>query len=197
MQEVSYSAFEALPDNALAVQARSSADAQAALAARYLKLIHYYANRYASTREDAEDLVQEGLITLLHAASAYCGERNTEFSAFARTCIVNRMRTLAKRESGSAAPVADIAQELEGLPELTDPDTPESILLEKEDFARCRMQVMALLSEREWEILQRIMAGDSYAKAAAQLCISEKSVDNAMQRVRRKMRAVRSTAYFE
>ncbi len=197
MQENSYSELAALSDNVLAVQARNSADAQAELVSRYLRLIRYYASRYASTKEDAEDLVQEGLITLLHAVSQYSEKRGAEFAAFARTCIVNRMRTLAKRESGSAAMIADVVQVLEGLPELTDTETPESILLEKENFAHCRMQVMALLSEREWEILQCVMSGDSYAKAAEKLHVSEKSVDNAMQRVRRKMRAVKSTAYFE
>jgi RNA polymerase sporulation-specific sigma factor len=58
------------------------------------------------------------------------------------------------------------------------------------------MQVMALLSAREWEILQHILDGESYAEAADGLQISVKSVDNAMQRIRRKMRAVRSTEYF-
>ncbi len=192
---VSFDELEAMPDHVLAAMAGSSPDAQTVLASRYLNLIRYHANRYAPTREDAEDLVQEGMMTLLHAATRFQKDRGTAFSVFASACIVNRMRTVVRQQN--SAQIADLSEELEEHPELTDQVTPESILLEKENYTRCCMQVMAMLSEREWEILQCIMSGASYARTAEQLGISEKSVDNAMQRVRRKMRAIRSTLYFE
>ncbi|MBE6826571.1 MAG: sigma-70 family RNA polymerase sigma factor [Oscillospiraceae bacterium] len=187
--------LEAMPDHKLAAMTATSADAQAVLASRYLNLIRYHANRFAPTREDAEDLIQEGMMTLLHAASRFREDRGTSFSVFASACIVNRMRTLVRQQNSTQ--VADLTEEIEEHPELTDPDTPESIFLEKENYTRCCMQVMAMLSEREWEILQCIMSGASYARTAEMLEISEKSVDNAMQRVRRKMRAIKSTLYYE
>ena len=49
-----------------------------------------------------------------------------------------------------------------------------------------------MLSDREWAILQCLYDGASYAQAAEKLGISVKSIDNAMQRIRKKMRAVRS-----
>ena len=73
--------------------------------------------------------------------------------------------------------------------ELTDPDTPESILMAKESFADFRTKIMTLLSKKEWEILQCILNGHSYAHTAELLSITVKSVDNAMQRIRRKIRA--------
>jgi RNA polymerase sporulation-specific sigma factor len=186
--------LQSASDETLAVLARSSVDAEAVLLSRYLKIVRFHANRYAHTAADADDLAQEGLIALLHVISQYDETQGHRFSTFAQACIVNRMRSLAKR--GNAMPVENLLQVMETQGELVDPDTPESIFLEKENYARCRMQVMALLSAREWEILQHILDGESYAEAADGLQISVKSVDNAMQRIRRKMRAVRSTEYF-
>lgn len=188
-------ALEALQDEELAVQAKTSVEAEGVLLSRYLRLIRFHAGKL-SGGADVDDLVQEGLIALLKAIPQFDAERDVRFSAFAQTCILNRMRSFVQKEIRNAAPMEDLVQVLEEQGELIDPDTPESILIEKENFAHCRMQVMALLSDREWEILQCVMNGASYAETAARLEISPKAVDNAMQRIRRKMRAVRSTDYF-
>ncbi len=188
--------FDRMSDEELAVLARNSVDAEAVLLKRYMKLVCYHANKFAASAADADDLVQEGLITLLHAISKFREERGTQFSAFAQTCIINRMRSIISR-GRKIAPVADIVQVMEEQGDLSDPETPESILVEKENYAHCRMQVMAMLSAKEWEILQCVMDGASYQQTAERLGISVKSVDNAMQRVRRKMRAVKSTEYFQ
>ncbi|MBQ9109992.1 MAG: sigma-70 family RNA polymerase sigma factor [Oscillospiraceae bacterium] len=197
MLELSEESLNAASDEELAVLAKDSVDAEALLLKRYLKLVRYYAGHYAASETDADDLAQEGLITLLHVISKFRPEEGTKFSAYAQVCIVNRMRTLVKKVGNYEAPVADITQLMEEQAVIADPETPESILVEKENYARCRMQVMALLSAKEWEILQCIMSGASYAQTAEMLGITAKSVDNAMQRVRRKMRAVKSTEYFE
>ncbi len=189
-------AFETLSDEALAAAAKDSVEAEGVLLSRYLGLIRYHAGRMAGCA-DADDLVQEGLIALLRAIPQFDGTREVKFSSYAQTCILNRMRSFVQRESRNAVPCDDLVQVMEEQGELADPDTPESILVEKESYAQRRMQVMALLSAREWEILQCVMDGASYAEAAARLGIAEKAVDNAMQRIRRKMRAVRSTDYFD
>jgi RNA polymerase sporulation-specific sigma factor len=105
---------------------------------------------------------------------------------------MNQMRSLVRRQQKLAVPDEELIRSLEEKGSFIDPDTPESILIEKENYADCRMQVMAVLSDKEWEILQYILNGNSYAQTAEQLHISVKSVDNAMQRIRRKMRAVHS-----
>lgn len=188
--------LEELADEQLAELARNSVEAEGVLLTRYLRLIRFHAGRLAGSAE-AEDLVQEGLIALLKAIPQFDHERDTAFSAYAQSCILNRMRSFIRREARTDAPVGDLTQMLEAQGELVDPDTPESILVEKESYDQYRMQVMALLSAREWDILQCVMNGASYAETAAKLNTSVKSVDNAMQRIRRKMRAVRSTDYFD
>ncbi len=187
------SALETLCDEILVAEA--SAEATGVLLSRYFGLIRYYASRF-SGRVDAEDLAQEGLIALLQAIPQFDVEKNKRFSSYAQVCIVNRMRSFVQKENKNAAPVENLVQVMEEQGVLSDPDTPESILVEKESFAQCCMQVMAMLSDREWQILQCIMDGSSYAETAEKLSVNEKAVDNAMQRIRRKMRAVRSTDYF-
>ncbi|MBP0973704.1 MAG: sigma-70 family RNA polymerase sigma factor [Oscillospiraceae bacterium] len=189
-------AFETLSDEALAAAAKTSVEAEGVLLSRYLGLIRFHAGRMAGCA-DVDDLVQEGLIALLRAIPQFDGTREVKFSSYAQTCILNRMRNFVQRESRNAVPCDDLVQVMEEQGELADPDTPESILVEKESYAQRRMQVMAMLSAREWEILQCVMDGASYAETAARLGIAEKAVDNAMQRIRRKMRAVRSTDYFD
>ena len=189
-------AFETLSDEALVAAANDSVEAEGVLLSRYLGLIRFHAGKMAGCA-DVDDLVQEGLIALLRAIPQFDGTREVKFSSYAQTCILNRMRNFVQRESRNAVPCDDLVQVMEEQGELADPDTPESILVEKESYAQRRMQVMAMLSAREWEILQSVMDGASYAETAARLGISEKAVDNAMQRIRRKMRAVRSTDYFD
>ena len=176
------------PDEVLVRISGTSVEAEGVLLTRYLHVIESYARQLAGGY-DTDDLVQEGLIALLRAAARYDAAQGASFSTFARICILNQMRSFLRREQRAAPPAEDLVRTMEEQGDLVDPDTPESILLEKEEYDRCRMQVMAMLSDREWGILQCIME-------AQRLQISQKSVDNAMQRIRRKMRAVRSTDYF-
>ena len=191
---------DSISDEALAAAARTSAEAQSELISRYFALIRYHAARFAAGTPfgaDIDDYVQEGLIALIHAVSEYRPEEGKCFSAFVQSCIINRMLDLVRREQRNASPVEDLLQHLEQQGELVDPDTPESVLLEKERYEDCRMRVMALLSEREWEILQCSLDGMRYQEIAQHLGTTVKAVDSAMQRIRRKMRAVRSTDYFD
>lgn len=188
--------LDSQPDEMLAVLARTSVEAEGALLSRYLHLIRCYAGRFAPNG-DVDDLVQEGLIALLQAIPQFDPAKEKRFSAFAQVCIANRMRSFVRRELKAASPAEDLLRVLEAQGEFVDPDTPESILLEKENFQTARMQVMALLSDREWEILQCMMEGTTYAQAAQRLGTTPKVIDNAMQRIRRKMRAVRSADHSD
>lgn len=197
MQEMSDVKLDAAADEVLAVLARTSSEAEIILLQRYRKLVRYHARRYAASETDVDDLEQEGMLVLLHIIPKYSEDRGVPFSAFAQTCITNRMCSLAKKAGRNASPVEDIAQLMEQQAGIVEEHTPETILLEKENYEHFRSQVMAMLSAKEWGILQCIMAGASYAQTAERLQISVKSVDNAMQRVRRKMRAAESTDYFQ
>ena len=188
--------LESRTDEELAALAKTDVEAEGVLLSRYLRLIRFHAGRY-TINGDVDDLVQEGLIALLAAIPQFDPVQGKRFSAFAQVCICNRMRSFVRRELQVPAPAESLLAELEAHGEFVDPDTPESILLEKESFHAARMQVMAMLSDREWEILQCMLNGASYAEAAQRLGLSVKAVDNAMQRIRKKMRAVRSADHFD
>lgn len=174
-------------DEELAVLAKDSMEAEGILLSRYLRLIQYYAFHYASGA-DADDLVQEGLIALLYAIPQYSPEKGTKFSSFAQVCIQNRMKNVLLKNQKNPEPVENLEEYQSA--DFIDEVTPESILLEKEQEILFRKQVMEMLSDKEWQVLGLIVEGATYAETARKLGISEKSVDNAMQRIRRKMRSV-------
>ena len=182
-----------MTDEELAVLSQTSVEAEAELLKRYFRLVRFHAGRFASTSADADDLTQEGLITLLRVMKQFDSSQNTKFSSFAQVCIINKMRSLVRSQQNSAVPEEDLIRKLEEKGELIDSQTPETILIQKESYESCRMQVMAMLSDKEWKILQCVLQGNSYAKTAEILHISIKSVDNAMQRIRRKMRTVQDS----
>ena len=181
-------------DEELAVLARNSTEAVGILLSRYLRLIQYYAFRYASGT-DADDLVQEGLIALLYAIPQYEPQKGKRFSAFAQVCIQNRMKSVLLKERKNPEPVENLEEYQSA--DFVDEVTPESVFWEKEQGRLFRQQVMELLSDKEWQVLELIVGGATYAETAEILGIPEKSVDNAMQRIRRKMRGIYQDSFAE
>ncbi len=181
--------FNDMSDDELAVAAKNSKTAANALAARYLRLVFTKSGIYANSNTDSDDLCQEGLLGLLSAVAAFSPERNVKFSTFAEVCIENRMKSLLAKGSKSAAPVADI-DELAELQGENDYETPESIYLCKAYVSELLDSINKVLSPAERRVFELCVSGHSYRSAAGKLGITEKSVDNAMQRARRKIRAL-------
>jgi RNA polymerase sporulation-specific sigma factor len=162
------------------------------LISRYTKLIFTKANSYTDTAIDSEDLAQEGIIALLSAISKFDMNKNVKFSTFAEVCINNKMKTALVRNNRKET----LIEEIKISENKVVSESPESILLQKERLKDLYSEMISLLSKREWEIFKFFLNGASYEKIAQQLAISPKSVDNAMQRVRRKMKAVWHADHF-
>ena len=163
--------------------------AAAVLAARYSDLVFIKSEIFADSPSDRDDLRQEGLMSLLKAMEAFDPERGVKFSTFAEVCIVNRMRSFsAKTRKASAFPDSVEYSEMADL--ISDDITPESICLYKEFFTELWKNIESALSATEFRVLTLCVNGMSYKAAAEKLGISEKSVDNAMQRARRKIKAL-------
>lgn len=187
-------ALEGLSDEALIAQSAEDPQALSVLIRRFQPLVSRMAGRYAASRPDAEDLMQEGLLELLAAALRYVPDRGAAFRTYAAVCIRNRMKSVLR----GMHPQAEIPVVSLDDPELSpedlpaDPDSsPEEHLLEKELESEMQAQLSDVLSRLEWEILSMLAGGASYEEIAQRMKISRKSVDNAIQRVRRKLRAVR------
>ena len=137
---------------------------------------------------DSNDLIQEGMIGLLSAARSYKTDCGASFRTYASVCIRNRIISAVKKASGGKSVRRDLLVPLEtellSVPELSYDDG----LVVKEECDRLFGFIETQLSERERSILKLFLSGLSYGEIAQKLGSSSKSVDNALQRVRRKLK---------
>ena len=172
-------------------------EAEEALAERYLRLVRACARPLFLAGGDSEDLIQEGTFGLLSAIRRYSPEDGTSFKTFAEHCV--RMRLLSAIKSASRLkhiplndgisleelsedPGADIA----ALPE-SFRQNPERLILAKESREELSAAFSRCLSRFEVKVLNLYLEGLSYREIADRLCKDAKSIDNAVQRIRRKL----------
>lgn len=185
-------ALQNLTDEALILSAREGDDcAVTELVTRYLPMIRRRAARYFLPGMDAEDVVQEGLIGLLKAIRLYDG-RQSAFPSFASICVASTMATAAKAAlSQKSRPLSDYSplEELAGsfAESLISPE--EEIII-AEQVGELYGKLHAVLSSFEQRALTLYLSGHSYLEISQLLRTSPKAVDNALQRVRRKLRSV-------
>lgn len=154
------------------------------LIAEYLPFVRRMVFRCRSAAAETDDLLQEGLIGLFNAVLAYDETRGAAFSSFAYRCVLNRLLS-ALADAVSVPTEEELAALLAKIPE---PEDPQEILQKREDAARWMEEAEKCLSKFEQRVLQLHLKGATYREIAARLQTTEKSVDNAMQRVRRKLR---------
>lgn len=166
-------------------------DALTELVCRYMPMIRQRASCYTSISADRDDLIQEGLIGLLAAVKGYNRNRGASFKTFCYVCVQNKMRSELERRS------SDKQQALQNYVSLDEidvslpdehSDDPYWIIAAKENREFLMAKAKTLLSDLEQEILSLYLSGHSYEEMATQLNLSTKTVDNALQRVRRKLR---------
>ena len=187
MEELdSINVYSGMSDEELADRAAADKLACEALLLRYTKLIFIKAAVYSASESDRDDLCQEGLMALLKAITSYDKGINAKFSTFAEVCVVNRLRSVCARAAKAPAVCESIDDFGEDV--LSESETPESIYMNKEFFSELRSAVENALSGTERRVFDTVIRGASYRETAEKLGISEKSVDNAMQRARRKIR---------
>ena len=152
------------------------------------------AARYDAPGLEREDLVQEARIGLLKAVRSYDAAKGVPFTAYATLCMKRRLATVISVALGDRQrPLQDYLPLSEsedliapGSGMLQDPEA--QLILDEENLLQ-RRKIRSLLSGFEQKALNLYLAGDSYEAMAAKLHTSQKAVDNALQRVRRKLRA--------
>ena len=159
-------------------------DAFVELVARYNSFIKWTASRFNGMEQ--EDLCQEGLIGLLNATKAYRAE-NTSFRTYAKICIMNRCISSVRKAGGSASTVSLDDETCPMIHEVSDPET---VFIKQEYYYLLRENVFHMLSKLEREVFFLYFNGYKYGEIASKLSISEKAADNALQRVRRKMKHI-------
>lgn len=188
--------MEACTDEQLVMWIRQDcAEAFVELAKRYMSLIQAKASTFCNGDLEADDLYQEGLLGLFRAAKSYDGEKNASFRTYAGVCIARRMITahrasVRKRDLPAHICVSLNDTEYQDLEkDICSPvSDPESLLIAREAFQTLHTRLQNQLTPLEQKVLFLHVRGCRYSTIARKLGISSKSVDNALQRVRRKMR---------
>ena len=188
----SESDIEHLPDNSLLEIFRSdrygkhSRDAVSILISRYLGLVLKRAHTFSGDYADVEDLTQEGLMAFYSAIDSFDASRNAKFSSYADICVSNKIKSVAARNARiSSGMISGLSEESE----IADTEiSPENICLEKERNSTISHRISSVLSKKEFEVFRLYIDGVPYAAIASKLDISEKSVDNAVFRIRKKLK---------
>ena len=188
--------FRAESDEQLVVRAKDGDDeALTALIQRYAPFVRMRAGAYGVKELDADDLYQEGMIALLTAVRNYCAGLNSSFRTFASVCINNKLNSALR------AHMREKNAPMRGYLSLSEPEVPEEALtahtldpeqlvIQSEETDARNRRIETLLSLFERQVLKLYLSSYSYEEMSKQLGSSTKAVDNALQRVRRKLRTV-------
>ncbi len=175
-------------DAALVVKAvDGSGEAFDLLAQRMMPMMSRLAARYRNLPGmDAEDLLQEGLLALVAAVHAYQPALGA-FHAFAASCVRNRMLSVVRRYLPEG--YVQVSQSEEDMVSIADSGQvdPAVVVVEKEEAGRLYRRLRERLSALEYKVLTAHLTGRTYSEIAAMFAISQKAVDNALQRVRKKL----------
>ena len=177
--------------------AGGSREAEEALVTRYNRLVRTCARPFFLVGGDSEDLTQEGMVGLLKAVREYDASKEASFRTFAEICIRNRLYSVlraAARDKHSPlnqsvpldTPFLDSNSYTSGTSHLAQRN-PEEFLIDREHTAALLAGVRKQLSEFEAKILGYYLDGLSCREIAETVGKPPKSVDNAVQRIRRKV----------
>lgn len=179
--------FDALPDENLVSQAKANRTAMEVLISRYSRSVWSRARQFQGI-VDVEDLAQEGFLGLMSAVKSYDAVRGVPFSAYAATCVRNRMISAVRGCCNLPLPVGDAYASPLSQVRDTSP-LPDAIAESCDAYSTYLCTMVNCLSRREYQVCMLIMNGATYRQVAEQMHMSVKSVDNALQRARRKLRA--------
>ena len=177
-----YSQFS---DLELLARSEHSQDAMHELITRYTRLVRACARPLFLAGGDHEDLVPEGMIGLLDAIRSYAPELGTPFEAYAALCVRRRMYSAIRAAAAQKhAPLND-SLPLDTLA-VSQTDDPEAELISRERQRDLMKRLNDCLSSAERTVLGHYLEGASYLEISRRVGKPLKSVDNAVQRIRRK-----------
>jgi RNA polymerase sporulation-specific sigma factor len=174
--------------------------AQEYLMNKYKPFVRAKAKSYFLVGADREDIIQEGMIGLYKAIRDYRPDKLTSFRAFAELCITRQIITAIKTATRQKhiplnsyvslnKPIYDEESDRTLLDVLagTKISDPEELMIDQEEFRDIEDRMGEILSDLELKVLMAYLEGKSYQEIAVDLDRHVKSIDNALQRVKRKM----------
>lgn len=174
-------------DEALCAKARAGdLAAEEELVLRYQREVRICARPFFLAGGDSEDLIQEAMFGLIKAIREFDSSRDASFRTFADVCIRNRIRSAVTSASrGKHTPLNDSVP-FDSI-EAESGSSPEELYISKEEESERMEQLNKCLSCLERQVLTLFLQGLSYQEISCHVGRSVKSVDNAVQRIRRKV----------
>lgn len=166
---------------------------------KYKELVNMKVSKYYIIGAEKEDIIQEGMIGLYKAIKSYSDDKNASFKSFANMCIERQLITAIKTSNrqkhmplNSYLSLNTSAYDEEDNTELMDVfnnntvEDPLETITKKEYYETVESVIDKSLSDFEKQVLARFMKGESYIDIANKLNSPVKSIDNAIQRIRKK-----------
>ena len=195
MEQTSYSS----PSDEALCQSVAQGDSQAEteLVRRYSRLVRACARPLFLAGGDSEDLIQEGMMGLLTAIREYRADRGALFRTFAAVCVRRRIISAVRSAAGGKHQPLNNGVSLEAALFLANQaplgmvghrqENPEDLVIHQEDLSALEEAIQTQLSQLEGQVLALYLRGSSYSEIAKEVSRSTKAVDNAVQRIRRKI----------
>ena len=181
-------------------------DAMEEMLNRYKNMVRSKATALYLVGGDKEDLIQEGMIGLYKAIREYDPERNDSFTAFAGLCITRQMYSAIKASNTKKnQPLNNyVSFDLYAFAEDSEASgngnsyegrgywqkDPEESVIDRENALRIEKEVFSSLSKMERQVLSYYASGMPYQEIARVMEKEPKSIDNALQRIRKKLKTV-------
>ena len=191
--------YSELDDNRLQeLAAVGDRQAEERLVVKYMRLVRRCSRPFFLVGGAPEDLIQEGMLGLLSAIRQYDPKQNAAFKTYAELCIKNRLLSAVKTDSrlkhnplNDGVPLDLLLSEESQIPLLAYTElfrrTPEEQVLARENKMELQQSFKRCLSPMERNVLRLYLDGLSYQEIAEQTGKPIKAVDNAIQRIRRKL----------
>ncbi len=200
-KDLSTEEYDAMDDEKIIDDARDGdPEALEYLIKKYKNFVRAKARSYFLIGADKEDIIQEGMIGLYKAIRDYNQDKLTSFRAFAELCITRQIITAIKTATRQKhiplnsyvslnKPIYDEESDRTLLDVLTGAKItdPEELIISREELQSIESKIGEILSDLEWEVLMSYLQGKSYQEIAVDLDRHVKSIDNALQRVKRKL----------
>lgn len=177
-----------LADEELALNAQNGNNSAAdELLKRYQPFVKKLSTHYFSTSLETDDIVQEGLIGLLSAIYSFSTGKNAAFRTYCATCINNAIKSALRSNTGMKNIPLNTYISLDDI-ELISDSSPEKLFIDEEKTEFINKLIIDELSELEKSVIALHIDGNDYRTIAGILNITDKTVDNALQRVRKKLK---------
>ncbi len=196
-----YQTYSGMVDEDVILEAKTG-DQQALeyLINKYKSFVRAKARTYFLIGADREDIIQEGMIGLFKAIRDYNGDKLSSFRAFAELCITRQIITAIKTATRQKhiplnsyvslnKPIFDEESDRTLMDIISEESIsdPEELIINREEIRGIENKMGEILSSLEWEVLTSYLDGKSYQEIAEDLDRHVKSIDNALQRVKRKL----------